>query len=69
VSLIFRKKTFAQVDQLRGRQQRLSYAKSEMIDPDETSEDRTAAREEYMRDLKAMYPGKPFRAPRGKRTR
>jgi uncharacterized protein (TIGR02646 family) len=45
----------------------LAYAKSELIDPDEGSEDRAAAREEYMRDLKALYPGRPFRAPRKKR--
>lgn len=42
---------------------RVAY-EDELIDPDETSKERAAAREEYMDGLKAMYPGKSFRAPR-----
>jgi hypothetical protein len=45
----------------------LAYAKSELIDPDETSKERAEAREKYMDGLKAMYPGKHFRAPRRRR--
>jgi hypothetical protein len=45
----------------------LAFAKSDFIDPDEGAADRSAAREEYMKDLHALYPGKPFRAARKKR--
>jgi 5-methylcytosine-specific restriction endonuclease McrA len=45
----------------------LSFAKSDLIDPDESSDERSAAREEYIKDLKALYPGKSFRAPRGRK--
>jgi hypothetical protein len=45
----------------------LTYAKSELIDPDEKSEERARAREEYMEGQKAIYPGKAFRPGRRKR--
>jgi hypothetical protein len=45
----------------------LSFAKSELIDPDETSADRTTAREAYLEGLKALYPNSGFRAPRRRR--
>jgi hypothetical protein len=45
----------------------LNFAKSDLIDPDESSDERTAAREEYMKGLNALFPNKSFRAPRGRR--
>jgi hypothetical protein len=42
----------------------LGFAKSEMIDPDETSAERASARKAYTEGLNAMYPGSAFRAPR-----
>jgi hypothetical protein len=42
----------------------LSFAKSDLIEPDETAADRAAQREEYMKGLNALYPNSGFRAPR-----
>jgi 5-methylcytosine-specific restriction endonuclease McrA len=47
----------------------MSFAKSDVIDPDETSDDRTKKREEYMKGLNALYPNSGFRAPRRGRRR
>ncbi|MET4199078.1 hypothetical protein ABIA95_003078 [Bradyrhizobium sp. LA8.1] len=48
----------------------LSFAKSEMIDPDETSDDRRTAREVYVKGLEALFPSKGFRSSRrGRRPR
>jgi hypothetical protein len=43
----------------------LAFAKSDLIDPDESSPERTKAREQYMDGLKALYP-KAFRRARGR---
>ncbi|MGY4460818.1 hypothetical protein ACVWYI_004778 [Bradyrhizobium sp. LB13.1] len=45
------------------------FAKSELIDPDEASEERKAAREEYIRGLEALYPSKGFRSSRKPRRK
>jgi hypothetical protein len=47
----------------------LSFAKSDLIDPDETAADRTQKREEYMKGLNALYPNSGFRAPRRRARR
>jgi uncharacterized protein (TIGR02646 family) len=45
----------------------LSFAKSDLIEPDETAADRAAKREEYIKGLNALYPNSGFRAPRRRR--
>lgn len=47
----------------------LSFAKSEMIDPDETTDERRAAREGYLEGLEALFPSKGFRSRRTRRNR
>lgn len=45
----------------------LAFAKSDLIDPDESSAERAKARNEYMKGLNALYPQSSFRAPRRRR--